>query len=413
MHNKGRRKFFYPFSEKDFLHLSDILYLPLKYKENSVLICPPLYGKDHRIMQLWERKYDREKVLGGMVSQFQFSFIQLIAVEDKPENAWMSQIGNAIDLNEEKIVLFETFEKHVRTVLKDQNDLVFFINIPETLPDDLFSRFLALAQKIYYIHPSKIHFILAFDMKWDEDRFIEITSPFRSLFQNTKLLSLYPARETIHFIKYYSHIWNIVLTQKTIDYIVEHSGGIMLLAKSALRIIRNEKVKTSQVLHSIIPTHPDHKLQIDFFLQRLTKRQQTILKLIANCEKVEDREVYHLEQMGIVDNLPLGWRIKSKFIELYLTKNTESFAQRKQLILNESSFTSREKEILTMLLKEPGIIVSRSTIAHVLWGEQNYEKYSDWAIDKTISRVRGKLSKNLPLSGLVLQTHKKVGFSLK
>lgn len=413
MHNKGHKKAIYPFTEQDFRRLSDILYLPLKYKENVVLMCPPLFGRDHRVKQLWERKQDRERVLEGLSSQFSFQYINLVESESNPESIWLNQISGTIGYREEKNVLMGKFEVQIGEALKDQEDLVFFINIPETFSDDYFTRFLSLAQKIYYISPSKIHFILVFDMRWDEDNFMEITAPFRSLFQNTKLLSLYPARETIYFINYYANLWNIKLSPHMREYVVDQSGGILLLAKSALRVMRNEKIKSLPILQSVIHTSSEHKLQIDFFIRRLTNRQRTILSKIVNYERVEDNEVFHMEQMGIVVKATSGWRIKAKFIEEFLTKNTKSFIQKKQSILSCELFTTREKTILTALLQEPGIVVPRSTIAQILWGEQNYEKFSDWAMDKTISRIRSKLKQSDALSSVELYTHKKIGFSLK
>lgn len=413
MSSRGHRDLPYPFTEQNYLHLADIIYSPIKYSENVVLMCPPLYGRDHRIMQLWERKQDREKVLGNMSSQYNFSFINLVPVEKNSEAIWLSQISSSLDLSIKKMESFREFEKGVQSVLRDHDNLIFFINIPETLSDDTFVRFLGVAQRTYYICPSKIHFILAFDMKWDEDRFLEISSPFRSLFQNTKLLPLYPSRETIHFIRYYARAWNLKLSQITIDYIAECSGGIILLAKSALRIIRNEKIKTHNSFQSIISNHLDHTLQIDFFLRSLTVRQREILRKIANNEDVKDKEIYHLEQMKIVERNVSEWRIKSRFIEQYLSKAADTYLQIKQHISNDSIFTARENEILTVLLRNPGVTISRSMIAQILWGEENYDKYSDWAIDKTISRIRKKLSDNPNLTNVVLRTHKKVGFSLK
>ena len=54
----------YPISDKYHQYISELLYAPLKYHENSILICPPLYGRDHLVLQMWEKIQDRKKVLG-------------------------------------------------------------------------------------------------------------------------------------------------------------------------------------------------------------------------------------------------------------------------------------------------------------------------------------------------------------
>lgn len=58
------------------------------------------------------------------------------------------------------------------------------------------------------------------------------------------------------------------------------------------------------------------------------------------------------------------------------------------------SFTGTEYQILKTLLSNPQVIISREEIATTIWGNQSYEKYSDWAIDKFISQIRSKLSQH-------------------
>lgn len=57
----------------------------------------------------------------------------------------------------------------------------------------------------------------------------------------------------------------------------------------------------------------------------------------------------------------------------------------------EEKFTRQEYEVLTFLLTEPNKLRSRDEIGEILWGEDSYEKYSDWAIDQLVSKLRKKL----------------------
>lgn len=413
MQNKGYKKAVYPFTENYYKQLADIAYSPLKYRENSVLLCPPLWGREHRVNQMWERKEDRNQAFGDKINQYRIQFINLINSNSESEILWMRQLAIPSSRGKNVDEVFGELKDSINETIKDEYETVYFVNIPETFDNNLLVKFFGLCQKIYYINPSKIHFILILDMKWDEDEFIGISTPFRSLFQNTKLMSLYPVREVRHFISYYSHQWKLKLHKKLIDYIVDYSGGIILLAKSALRILRNEKTKSYSTFRSTLSTHDDMKLQIEFYLQRLTERQKCILKQVANSEKVSDIEVYHMEHMGIVTKDAFGWKIKSKFIQQYLCKDSDIFIKKKQLILESDVFTRREKEILSILLSEPGIMISRAEVAKVLWGEEkSYDKYSDWAIDKTVSRIRGKIKKQFPMVEISLKSLKKIGFCL-
>lgn len=56
--------------------------------------------------------------------------------------------------------------------------------------------------------------------------------------------------------------------------------------------------------------------------------------------------------------------------------------------------TKREYKILNFLLGKKGKVVSREQIGKAIWGKESAEKYSEWAIDQSISRLRKKLGDN-------------------
>jgi len=57
-------------------------------------------------------------------------------------------------------------------------------------------------------------------------------------------------------------------------------------------------------------------------------------------------------------------------------------------------FSKSEFEVLDYLVKNSNSVVSREKIAEVMWKDLSFEKYSDWAIDKMISRIREKFEEN-------------------
>ncbi|HUW22356.1 MAG TPA: winged helix-turn-helix domain-containing protein [Candidatus Bathyarchaeia archaeon] len=58
----------------------------------------------------------------------------------------------------------------------------------------------------------------------------------------------------------------------------------------------------------------------------------------------------------------------------------------------EEKFSCQEYEVLIFLLKERNKLCSRDEISKVLWGKDSYEKYSDWAIDQLMSKLRKKIA---------------------
>ena len=56
-------------------------------------------------------------------------------------------------------------------------------------------------------------------------------------------------------------------------------------------------------------------------------------------------------------------------------------------------FTSQELEIWNLLQSRKGEIVTRDIVAEIIWKNNTEEKYSDWAIDQVIHRIREKIRK--------------------
>lgn len=50
-----------------------------------------------------------------------------------------------------------------------------------------------------------------------------------------------------------------------------------------------------------------------------------------------------------------------------------------------------ETRIVQTMLEHPGTLITRDEVAHEIWGQETKEKYSEWAIDKAISRIRKKI----------------------
>ena len=74
-------------------------------------------------------------------------------------------------------------------------------------------------------------------------------------------------------------------------------------------------------------------------------------------------------------------------------------------------FSRREKQLIKKLLQNKGQLVSRNTVANILRYNVTDEKYTDWALDQAIKRLRNKLLK-LGLRNNLLKTVKNQGFIL-
>lgn len=59
-----------------------------------------------------------------------------------------------------------------------------------------------------------------------------------------------------------------------------------------------------------------------------------------------------------------------------------------------SDLSAQDMELLNKFLSKPNEIINRDEIAETIWGKLSAEKYSDWAIDKAISRLKSKFPSN-------------------
>ncbi len=405
-----RGKFIYPLPEEVYISLAEKLYSPLLLGENSVLLCPPLHGRDHNIFHIWNREEDRISILGIQRERFVFGLVQLANLEKNAENCWLEQMERSLDLSRGEEVDFAKFSKTLKELITEGKEPTFLINIPETLTDELFVRFLALIKKIYYLASSRIHFLLVFDMKWDDDDFIKLVAPFNSLFQNVIQVGQYSKEEIEYFVKYWCYQWHWKLSYKTVENIVIQSGGILLLAKAIVRLLIKKKLKSVVDLKKII-NDSEFQIQVKFLLSRFTDTQQQVLHQIANNQNftgINTAKV--LQQMNIVSRTITGWKINSQVLSEYLKEEVYKIENQIQVINESEILSKREKLILNTMIKKTGELITRDQIADIIWEEKKVDRYSDWAIDQTISRIRKKIMNIPKLHNLLIKTIKKQGF---
>lgn len=108
-----------------------------------------------------------------------------------------------------------------------------------------------------------------------------------------------------------------------------------------------------------------------------------------------------LETFGFLHN----GKLTNELLKEYLNKRATTFSQ-------IALFLSRdEAKLFDYLQHHINTIVTRETISQTLWQDIWEEKYSDWAIDQTIHRIREKLK--MTHSPYEIVTKKGEGFYLK
>lgn len=210
-------------------------------------------------------------------------------------------------------------------------------------------------------------------------------------------LKLYDRRNAEQFILYLEQKWNIALRNETKQAILAQCGGCFLLIKAAVRCVREQP----QVSLSDLWNHAEMRLNIRLLWEGFSATEQDVLRMAALRTPIDKRgydvTTNYLRSTGFIIETSSGFQLTVPLLTLYVKHQTSQgrriqVGQKRDILLNGVDvgrhFSVRQRRVLTYLLSHPNTLVSRDTVGERLWGENVSEKYSDWAVDSTISRLR-------------------------
>jgi hypothetical protein len=191
-------------------------------------------------------------------------------------------------------------------------------------------------------------------------------------------------------------------------------GGHPYLIKAATRIMANFENKKPDIkeMEAVLTSHYEVLSVVRRIFHLRTEEEKEILTKIAFGRAVSpSSDLKRLINLGLVKeedgrNKLFGDLLEISIREAKKTSQTVTGKENEGLYLNEGrgavcyggvpveeQFTGQEYNVIKFLLDEPNKLRTRDEISNILWGEESYEKYSDWAIDQVISKIRKKLKK--------------------
>lgn len=216
-----------------------------------------------------------------------------------------------------------------------------------------------------------------------------------TLLDNLKPLQ-YPIRDSVHYfaehdqqeasyvLKRLAKIWKVKTTDRGIEECIKLSGGIYSILFDCVQIAsQQKKTLDKDFVRVVISEHPVVTEFIGKYLASFPHSKRRDLVNIANSEKIEHMEFY--SNLGIVDS---NGKIRSSALDKYL----------KHLNLSNVTdpamgvFTESERRVYNLLEERFDQLVSREELANFIWSEDDETRFSSWALDKFISRLRKKIS---------------------
>ncbi len=240
-----------------------------------------------------------------------------------------------------------------------------------------------------------------------------------SLYQNIFYMPLYSKKDISYFVALHKKKWHIDLPKDVQDYIERMCGSNLWLLKHCLRSYRNNPENTTC---DNICSDLAFKTKSRQVWDQLHADEKTVVRKAVMGKKIEDdNEILLLDFLIRINYLTLSdkntYTLNIQALTPYVLekKGYSGLSIDDKHIyydgkLISEDLTTSEFKIFYTLLKDSDGWVQRDKLAEVLWPGSN-GNYSDWALDRTVSRLRNKLAlHNLP--ELLIKTKKGVGYSV-
>jgi len=229
-------------------------------------------------------------------------------------------------------------------------------------------------------------------------------SSYNYLFQNIFFYPKYNNNDLKQFLFYLENKFKISLSLKIKRLILEKCGGSLWLIKEAVRYYS----KTKDIKK--IFNHEEMILRLRIIYQELDDEEKKILKKLVkketNFSPEEELIKNYLEKTNFISPLLMEYIASTNNCENNILLNSKE-----EIIVNNINvnyfFSKNERKGLRFLIKNKGKLIMREELADTIWLSE--EKYSDWALDQFIKRLRNKLFK-LGLNRNLIKTKKNQGF---
>ncbi len=217
-----------------------------------------------------------------------------------------------------------------------------------------------------------------------------------SLHQHHIIFPQYPRTALDGFIDGLSKDWSITVSHPERETIAQICSGNFWLATDILRALRE---KRSLNIRSYAQGETFRK-KIQMFWESLPESHRSCLtypsSTLATDATIDELKKFRIiEQNGTIPEY-LSWIIKDEQAHTIVIKES-MITYRNQDISHH--FSRGERRVLLALSEHEGTPVSRPILGETFWGKETQKEYSDWALDKLMSRLRKKLSQlKLPVT---------------
>lgn len=365
--------------------------------------------------------------------------INMAKVEDRSFASGIDELMDSTD----PFVLFNKVKTGLRLLTKaSDSQIVIVLNHLSSLKD-LNATFFNCFGTIEQVAPGRISFVFANDSgfwkTFDNDT---VPSNFSFMRNLIYWLPLPTKKELSNLLDEFSQQFEYELSKEERDFIAAETAGHMGLAKYIAQYFsEGNKVPNNEEEYLRMLHHNPIKRRLLQIYNELDENELAALKMSQEGRGTKSVPAHHIEKFKAThllndgeDNTP-EITIMTKFVRSYskvdqkydLISPSYNSAQSDSLFIEgngvdisdgnvyvngrqiEQDLSQRELHILKYFIRNANKVISREEIAQLIWGKLSADKYSDWAIDQSISRLRKKLGDNAYESAFI-KTVKGRGF---
>lgn len=430
-------KFLYPITERTFRKYVKSIFTPIKRGECVATIWIPMSGRRKHNKFLIENIHLFEEELPNF-DKYILVYVEPLDITEESTSGYIRLMARSFisASQRNRTIRFETKSTmkifgnpeatysellaELRNVLKDVTsrgiNVIFFIGEFDEL---------AFANTVFYknlmglwndLNPN-LHYVFLMRESIDNQQNLQIWGELSGLIlDNVIYIPTLGGEDDEYIINRTKNQFSLELTTRQIEIVKEICGGHPYLLKEAVQILADhlEKNLTDDEIRDLFYDNFELRWVIRKVFNIRSLDEKNILSKIAlreNYSKDENKDTLDfLKRMEIIKVIRGELRPFNKLFSRTIQgfeRGTEILKKEKEYsdikldnvagaILYkgrtvEEKFTRQEYLVLSEFIKVPNILVTRDNVGEVLWGKEMYEKYSDWALDQLISKLRKKL----------------------
>lgn len=342
-------------------------------------------------------------------------------VENKPEGYFqlmLNQIDSKnIDKNKNRDYFFALKQK-MQEYLKERKHLIFVFDYFDKL--NFHSNFYNNLHSLYQLDQSKVHYVFVFGSNCLNREFFCQYDELKKLpLQNIIYFPSLRVEDSLVVASRINKIHKYGFSETLIKLVCSYTGGHPSWIRKVLAALaRCERIDEKNILGYLKDqTVIEYSLR-EVWMDLLPAEKEVILQIV-NGSAQEGDSVDYLLKIGFLIPEQKSLKLFSPLFEEFV-KQVEVESPMisiddlgEDILINNKitreKITQSENLLLSAFLKNPNKVLSRDKISEILWGDASYEKYSDWAIDQSIFKLRRKL-KSLGIQTPMIQTIKGRGY---